>query len=66
MIVQGIPLLEVYLSLRDVALDSHAAPSLVQLNIKQSKTDPLCVGMHPFLRCVRGKHLPHQGQPLTQ
>ena len=32
---------EVHLSLRDLAVDSHTAPSIVRLRIKQSKTDPL-------------------------
>ena len=40
---------EVHLSLADVALDSHTAPSMVRLRIKQSKTDPFRVGVDVFL-----------------
>ena len=30
----------VHLSLQDIVIDSHKAPTLIRLNIKQSKTDP--------------------------
>ena len=42
---------EVHLSLSDLALDSHSAPSVVRLRIKQSKTvtDPFRAGVDVFL-----------------
>ena len=36
---------EVHLNLADIAIDSHTAPSLVCLRIKQSKTDPFREGV---------------------
>ena len=38
-----------HLSLADVAIDSHAHPSMVHLAIKASKTDPFRKGVHVFL-----------------
>ena len=40
---------DVHLSLADVAIDSHVSPSLLRLQIKQSKTDPFRVGVNIFL-----------------
>ena len=40
---------EAHLSLGDVALDSHSAPSVVRLRIKQSKTDPFRQGMDVYV-----------------
>jgi hypothetical protein len=40
---------EVHFSLADVAIDSHARPSLIQLKIKQSKTDPFRLGADIYL-----------------
>ena len=40
------------LSLKDTALDNKTSPSLVRINIKQSKTDPFRKGFHLFLRCT--------------
>lgn len=39
----------VHLSLADVALDSHSAPSVLKLTIKASKTDPFRKGVDLFL-----------------
>ena len=39
----------VHLNLSDVAIDNHQSPSVVQLHIKQSKTDPFCQGVEVFL-----------------
>ena len=39
----------VHLSLADVALDNSAAPTVVRLHIKQSKTDPFRQGVNLFL-----------------
>lgn len=39
----------VHLNLGDIALDSHTAPSVVRLSIKQSKTDPFRQGVSVFL-----------------
>ena len=40
---------ETHLNLSDVALDSHSNPSMAQLFIKQSKTDPFRQGVEIFL-----------------
>ena len=39
----------VHLNLEDVALDDRSAPKLVQLNIKQSKTDPFRMGTKVYM-----------------
>jgi len=39
----------VHLSLADLAIDSHSAPSVIKLTIKQSKTDPFRQGVSIFL-----------------
>ena len=39
----------VHLSLGDIAIDSHTAPIVVRINIKQSKTDRFCKGIQLFL-----------------
>ena len=38
-----------HLSLADVALDSHLAPTTIRIAIKQSKTDPYRKGAHIFI-----------------
>ena len=43
-------------SLKDIALDNKTSPSLVRINIKQSKTDPFHKGFHLFLGCT-GHHI---------
>ena len=40
----------VHLSLGDIAIDSHIAPTVVRINIKQSKTDRFCKGIQIFHR----------------
>ena len=40
---------EVHLNLADVAVDSHSAPSMVWVKVKQSKTDPFRLGMDVYL-----------------
>ena len=45
-----------HLSLKDIALDNKTFPSLVRINIKQSKTDPFRKGFHLFLGCT-GHHI---------
>ena len=40
---------EVHLSLSDVAIDNRLSPSVVQLTIKQSKTDPFRQGAQLYL-----------------
>ena len=40
---------ETHLSLSDIALDDTLSPSLIELTIKQSKTDPFRKGAHLFL-----------------
>ena len=40
---------EVHLNLADLAVDSHSDPSMIQLRIKQSKTDPFRQGVEVFL-----------------
>ena len=40
---------DVHLNLSDLAMDSHINPSVVQLRIKQSKTDPFRQGINNFL-----------------
>ena len=37
------------LTLEDVAVDQHANPSMIQINLKQSKTDPFRHGVDIFL-----------------
>ena len=39
----------VHLSVRDIAVDHPAAPSIIQIRIKQSKTDPFRQGVNLFL-----------------
>ncbi len=55
---------DVHLSLSDVSIDCHRSPSLVQLHIKQSKTDPLRVGIHLSLGATGADVCPVQA--LTQ
>ncbi len=38
-----------HLSLADIALDSHSAPTTIRVAIKQSKTDPYRRGVHIFI-----------------
>ena len=38
-----------HLSLNDIAIDSAGSPSLIQVSIKQSKTDPFRKGVQLFL-----------------
>ena len=45
-----------HLSLKDIALDNKTSPSLIRINIKQSKTDPFRKGFHLFLGCT-GHHI---------
>ena len=45
-----------HLSVKDIALDNKTSPSLVRINIKQSKTDPFRKGFHLFLGCA-GHHV---------
>ena len=40
---------EEHLSLPDIAIDSRLSPSVVQVKIKQSKTDPFRQGVHLYL-----------------
>ena len=51
---------EVHLSLQDVAVDSHSAPSVIRLRIKQSKTDPLRQGVDIFLGAISASICPVQ------
>ena len=39
----------VHLSLQDIAIDSHTVPTVIRLNIKQSKMDPFRKGIQLFL-----------------
>ena len=39
----------VHLSLQDIAINSYTAPTVIRLNIKQSKTDPFHKGIQLFL-----------------
>ena len=52
---------DVHLNLSDLALDSHTNPSVVQLRIKQSKTDPFRQGISNLLRQDRCHHMPCLG-----
>ena len=49
---------EVHLNLADIAVDSHIAPSLIRLRIKQSKTDPFRQGDDIFLGATGSRRLP--------
>ena len=40
---------EVHLDLEDLAIDSHASPSMIRVHIKQSKTDPFRKGADIYL-----------------
>ena len=40
---------QVHLNLDDLAIDSHSAPSMVRIHIKQSKTDPFRQGTDVYL-----------------
>ena len=35
----------IHLSVNDVAVDSRSSPTMIQVTIKQSKTDPFCQGV---------------------
>ena len=39
----------VHLSLQDIVIDSHTAPTVIRVNIKQSKMDPFRKGIQLFL-----------------
>ena len=39
----------VHLNLSDLALDNHSNPTMVQLRIKQSKTDPFRQGVNVYI-----------------
>ena len=51
---------DVHLNLSDLALDNHSNPSVIQLRIKQSKTDPFREGIHIFLGKTDGAICPVQ------
>ena len=53
---------QVHLSLSDLALDSHTAPTTISLRIKQSKTDPFRVGVNIFLGATRSDVCPVQAK----
>ena len=40
---------DTHLSFDDIALDSASSPSLIQVSVKQSKTDPFRQGVKLFL-----------------
>ena len=39
----------IHLSLADIALDSRSSPQIIQVHIKQSKTDPFRQGVNMYL-----------------
>ena len=51
---------DVHLNLSDLALDNHSNPSVIQLRIKQSKTDPFREGINIFLGKTDGAICPVQ------
>ena len=51
---------EVHLNLGDLAIDSHTAPSLIRIRIKQSKTDPFRQGMDIFVGATKADICPVQ------
>lgn len=51
---------EVHLNLADLAIDSHEAPSLIRILIKQSKTDPFRQGVEVFLGATKADICPVQ------
>ena len=51
---------EVHLNLADLAIDSHEAPSLIRILIKQSKTDPFRQGVEVFLGATKTDICPVQ------
>ena len=50
----------VHLNLGDLAVDSHTAPSVIRLRIKQSKTDPSRQGVDIFLGAIMADICPVQ------
>ena len=50
----------VHLNLGDLAVDSHTAPSVIRLRIKQSKTDPFRQGVDIFLGATMADICPVQ------
>ena len=48
----------IHLNLRDIAVDSYTAPSMIRLLIKQSKTDPLRQGVEIFLGATQSQVCP--------
>lgn len=56
---------EVHLPLSDVATDDRLSPSVVQLTIKQSKTDPSQQGVQLYLGQTEGEVCPVRGVLLS-
>ena len=48
----------IYLSLADIAIDSHSKPTELQIHINQSKTDPFCKGVDIFIGCSQADTCP--------
>ena len=48
----------VHLSLADLSIDSHSAPTMISLKIKQSKTDPFRQGVDVFLGATQADICP--------
>ena len=48
----------IHLSLADLSIDSHSAPTMISLRIKQSKTDPFRQGVDVFLGATQASICP--------
>ena len=49
---------EVHLNICDVMVDSHTAPSMFSVRVKQSKTDPFWVGVEVYLGATQSNVCP--------
>ena len=49
---------EVHLNLADVSVDSHIAPSVFSLRVKQSKTDPFRLGVSVYIGATQSEICP--------
>ena len=52
---------DVHLSYSDIAVDSTSNPSMMQVHIKASKTDPFRKGVHLYLAKTENKLCPVSG-----
>ena len=50
--------MDCHLSIGEICIDSRDNPQLLKVTLKQSKTDPFCVGVDLYLRATGGTICP--------